>query len=126
MPEEIPAVRPELLIKANEKAAADHEAHGSSNPLIVIITALDGEATSEEMLAVSYRLQALAAVLKEGEGGPWKLNVKGKEYTLVNETLFRAAAKTPLHIAGTVGEVRFNREEFMRVALEEGESEGRA
>jgi len=45
---------------------------------------------------------------------------------LVNEALFRAAAKAPLRERKTVGEVAFKIQEFLQIALQEADSEGSA
>lgn len=120
----IPTVAPELLIKANNKAAEDREKRGSGDPLVSVVLVLAGKHEPEEIIAVSYRLRALASLLQGGVGEPWTASVAGKEYTLVSETLFRAAARTPLSEGKTVGDVQFDREEFLKIALEEAEPEG--
>jgi hypothetical protein len=51
---------------------------------------------------------------------------KVREYQLVNEALFRAAARAPLFEARTVGDVSFDPEMFVKIALEESEAEGSA
>lgn len=51
-------------------------------------------------------------------------DVKGKKYLLVNEALFRAVAVAPLReIDGDIG---FDPEEIVRLALELSDEEGRA
>ena len=50
----------------------------------------------------------------------------GDNYHMVNETLFKAAARAPLLEARTVGEVSFDLDTFMKIALEEAETEGGA
>jgi hypothetical protein len=45
---------------------------------------------------------------------------------MVNEALFRAAARAPLFEARRVGEVSFDLDTFTKIALEEAETEGRA
>jgi hypothetical protein len=82
--------------------------------------------TSRRRFAVSYRLGALAKLLEEGEGKPWAFAVTGQNYHMVSEALFRAAARAPLMEAKTVGDVSFQREAFMKIALEESESDGTA
>jgi hypothetical protein len=80
----------------------------------------------DELIAVSHRLMALARLLHDGQGGQWTLTVEGKEYRLVNEALFRAAAKAPLQERKMVRDVKFNPKEFLRIALEEATAEGTA
>jgi hypothetical protein len=45
---------------------------------------------------------------------------------MVNEALFKAAARAPLMEARTVGDVSFDRDTFVKIALQESESEGTA
>jgi hypothetical protein len=80
----------------------------------------------EEILAVSYRLGALAKLIQDGEGQNWTITVLHKTYKLVNEAMFRAAARAPLFEARTVGHVAFDPKTFLPIALEESESEGAA
>jgi len=122
----IPIVAPELLIKANLKAVADHEKYGSADTTVSIVTALADDHEPDELIAVSHRLAALARLLHEGEGGYWTLTVEGKEYTLVNEALFRAAAKAPLRERKMVCDAKFEPKEFLRIALEEAKAAGSA
>ena len=60
------------------------------------------------------------------DGGYWTLNVAGKEYVLVGEPLFRAAAIAPLQEKETVGELAFEVNEFLELALQETDTEGTA
>jgi hypothetical protein len=127
MAQYIPAVAPELLIKANLKSVADRERHGSADVMVSIVTALADKHTPEECIAVSYRLTALAYLVHEGHGDHWTLAVEGKEYRLLNQALFRAAARAPLREPeNMVRDIRFDPKEFLRVALEESEAEGTA
>jgi hypothetical protein len=102
----IPIVAPEPLIKANLKAVADREKYGSADTTVSIITALGDGHEPDELIAVSHRLMALARLLHDGQGGQWTLTVEGKEYRLVNEALFRAAAKAPLQERKMVRDVK--------------------
>jgi hypothetical protein len=122
----IPVVAPDLLIRANLKAVADREKYGSADATVSIVTALADKHQPDEVIAVSYRLMALARLLGEEQGGHWTITVEGKDYKLVNEALFRAAAKAPLRERKTVGEMKFSTKEFLRIALEEAKSEGSA
>jgi hypothetical protein len=123
----IPTVAPELIIKANLKSIEDREKYGSPDVMVSIVTALADECAPDECIAVSYRLAALAYLVHEGHGDHWTLRVEGNEYRLLNEALFRAAARTPLREPKKmVRDVRFNPKEFLRIALEEAKSEGTA
>jgi hypothetical protein len=122
----IPTVPFDVLIKGHEGVNADHEEYGSAEPTLSLIKTLSGDHKPEVILAVSYRLGALAKLLKEGEVKPWTIAVNPETYHVVNEALFRAAARAPLFEARTVGDVSFEREAFMKIALEKSEADGSA
>jgi hypothetical protein len=126
MARNIPIVAPELLIRANLKAVAENEKYGSADTTVSIIAALGDKHDADELIAVSYRLMALARLLDEEKAGEWTLTVEGKEYKLVNEALFRAAAKAPLRERNVVRDIKFEPKEFLRIALEEAKTEGSA
>jgi hypothetical protein len=60
-----------LIIKGHKQITADHEEYGSAEPTISLVRALAADHKPEEMLAVSYRLGALAKLIKAGGGKPW-------------------------------------------------------
>jgi hypothetical protein len=116
----------ELIIKGHEGVTAYRERHGQADVTIALVTTLANDHKPDEITAVSYRLGALAKLIREGEGGKWTIPVLNQEYRLVNESLFRAAARAPLFEARTVGEVSFDPETFLKIALEESEADGSA
>lgn len=59
-------------------------------------------------------------------GKPWTYAVEKDGAHMVNEALFRAAARAPLFEAKTVGKVAFAHEEFMKIALEDSDTDGQA
>jgi hypothetical protein len=122
----IPAVPFEMIVKGQEAVHEDALKYGAGDPAISLVRAFHKEQKPDAIIALSYRLGALAKFLREGEGNPWTFAVTGDNYHMVNEAIFRAAARAPLMEAKTVGDVSFNREIFMKVALEESEAEGTA
>jgi hypothetical protein len=121
----VPPVAPKLSIKANLKSVADREKYGSPDVMISIVTALADKHTPDECIAVSYRLTALAYLVHEGHGDQWTLKVEGKKYRLLNQALFIAAARASLRESKKlVRDIIFDPKEFLRIALEEAESEG--
>jgi hypothetical protein len=86
----------------------------------------DKRSNQTSILAIDYRLRALAKLINEGEGKPWTFAIAEDGGHMVNEALFRAAARVPLFEAKTVGGVTFERDVFMKIALEESETDGRA
>ena len=122
----IPPVPYELLVKGNKRAAEDHERHGPGDATISLVAALADNHTPEQIVATSHRLGALAKLIDDGDGKEWTITVLHKTYKLVNEALFRAAARAPLFEAATVGQVSFEPKIFLPIALEESESEGSA
>jgi hypothetical protein len=125
-PKPIPIVPFELLIKGHEGVTAYRERHGQADLTMALVTALAGDHGPDQILAVSYRLGALAKLIRVGEGGKWTIPILKKEYQLVNESFFRAAARAPLFEARTVGDVAFDSETFLKIALEESDAEGSA
>ena len=119
MTQYVHTVDPKLLIKANSKAAADHQQHEAADVTASVLIALGGNHTVDEMAAVTYRLMALAKVARSSDAEQHTLNVDGKEYTLVDELLFRAAAKAPLKFPETIDDMAFEANELLTIALAE-------
>jgi hypothetical protein len=115
-------VSADLLIRANN-AAADGP-RGFENATISIIKALSKEASSDDLLAITYRLQALAKLTQGGDISGLTMNLHGREYKLINEAALKAAATCPLHFRGKFGEVEFDRDKFLQLALSFAEPEG--
>jgi hypothetical protein len=100
----IPAVPLDVLIKGHEGVIE----YGPGDLTISLVRTLHKDHKPEEILAVSYRLGALAKLLEEGEGKPWTFAITNENYHMVNEAVFRAAARAPLMEAKTVGDVYSN------------------
>jgi len=116
---EVPA---DLLIRAN-RAAADGP-RGFENATISIIEALSKEVSTDDLLAITYRLQAFAKLTQGDDLTGLTMRLHGREYNLINEAAFKAAAACSLVPGDTVGEVEFDREEFLRLALSFAQAEG--
>lgn len=126
MPDLVPVVPVEHLITANQKAVEDRERYGRGDVWTSIVAALAKKIPSETVLAALHRLTALANTLKEGEGKPWRIDLDGQEYTLLDEALFRAAARAPLEEAEYIADLKFDTATFLQIALEESETQGRS
>lgn len=122
----IPTVPFEVIIKGHEAVNEGRKIFGPGDPTIALVRSMHKDHQPDEILAVSYRLGALAKFIQEGEGKPWTFAVKEDDGHMVNEALFRAAARAPLMETKTVGDVTFDHKVFMQIALEESESEGTA
>jgi len=122
MTEPIRPVSAELLIRAN-RAAADGP-RGFENATISIVKALSKDVSSDDLLAITYRLQALAKLTQGDDLTGFIMRLHGREYNLINEAAFKAAAACSLVPGDTFGEVEFDREEFLRLALSFAEAEG--
>ena len=116
---EVPA---ELLIRANNAAAKGPR--GFENATISIIKALSKEVSIGDLIAICCRLQALAALTRSDDVSGLTMNLHGREYSLINEAAFKAAATCPLVLRGSFGDSEFDREEFLRLALSFAEQEG--
>jgi hypothetical protein len=119
---QIEAISFDLIRQAVEAANNNRPA----GPTMAVIAALSKKFPAEQMLAVTYRLQALANVMAERQTDNWTLKIADKEYTLVDEALFKAAARAPLSTESDeiVGEISFGAEELLAIALEESEPDG--
>jgi hypothetical protein len=117
-------VSADLLIRANN-AAADGP-RGFENATISIIKALSKEASTDDLLAITYRLQALAKLTAGADVSGLTMNLHGREYKLINEAAFKAAATCPLALRGKFGNIEFDRDEFLQLALSLAEPEGHA
>jgi hypothetical protein len=112
------------LICANN-AAADGPS-GFENATISIIKALSKEVSTDDLLAITYRLQALAKLTAGADVSGLTMNLHGREYKLINEAALQAAATSPLALRGKFGDIEFDRDEFLQLALSLAEPEGRA
>lgn len=83
---------------------------------------------SDTLLAIDYRLIALANVVKKDDPSPWVINPKNKEYKLISEALLRAAAIAPLKIDDKklAVDIAFEPNSFTKHALAESDTEGHA
>src|SRR5260370_22636363 len=95
MPKLISSVPAELIIKAAQQINDDHEEYGSAEPTISIVRAFAKTHSPDELLAVSYRLCALAKLVKEGQGGKWAITRLDQDYKLLNEALLHSAPRAP-------------------------------
>jgi hypothetical protein len=126
-PKPIPAVPFEVLIMGHEAVIEDRDMVGPGDPTISLIRALHEEEKPEVIIAVDYRLRALAKLIREGDTRPWTVAIaEDAGGHMVNEALFKAAARAPLFEAKTVRDVSFDHDEFMKIALEESETDGAA
>src|SRR5260370_25759255 len=94
---------------------------GRIDATVSLVAALADTNSPDEILAVSLRLKALAKLIQEGDGTEWTVTVLNQSYTLVNEALFRAAARAPLFDAATVADVSFEPKTFIRIAMAESD-----
>jgi len=120
----IAAVSFDLIRQAIEAANNNREA----GPTLAVVTALSKKYSSDDILAVTYRLQALADMVHNQQTDNWTMTVEGKEYSLVSEALLKAAARTPLSFKkkDIVNQLAFKPEALLAAALEESETDGAA
>jgi hypothetical protein len=118
-------VDPELLIEAADAVAARK---GEGDATLTMIAHFNNRLPPEQLLAINYRLMALARLIQKGEGSAWVVKAKGKQYRLVDQAMFRAAAITPLSIDSdeSVKNVAFDTDAFLRNALRESKTYGSA
>jgi hypothetical protein len=121
----VEAVDPALLIEAHQIVAERRGTNGSS---LILVGHFHDRLEPDAILALQYRMVALANVVKHDTGSPWIVSVKGKDYRLIDNAMFRAAATTPLSINDdqVVATLAFDRDAFIRNALAESEPDGNA
>lgn len=122
----VPSVSVTLLMKADRKVAADHEASLEPDVIVSIVSSLHDECEPEEMIAISHRLRALANLIVDGDSGGWTIDVEGEKHVLVSGELIRAAASATLPMTKTVGELRFDPQEILEIALRDADASGSA
>jgi hypothetical protein len=120
-----PPVDPKLLIEAADAVAARK---GEGNATLTMIAHFDNRLSPDQLVAINYRLMALATLIQKGEGLAWVVKAKAKQYRLVDQAMFRAAAITPLSIDGDepAKNVAFDTDIFLRTALGKSKTYGSA
>lgn len=112
---EIKAVPLDIIMKAQKAVAKGPR----GDAMVTIVGALHKDHDHEDVLAVITRLQALATTIRDADLPELSMTLHGKEYKLVNEAAFAAAASTKLtHEEGVlVGDIAFDKNEFLKNAL---------
>lgn len=118
-------VEPTLLVKASE---ALFKERAKRDPIMTIIANFADNHDDEELLAVTYRLQALKNAVRRKHPLPWVLNGKHRSQKPVNEAMIRAAAKArcPMNYKNVFADVTFDEEKPLKCALAESPSLGEA
>lgn len=78
---------------------------------------------SRKPLAITERMQALIPMLKDKRAKGWSFEGIEPGCTITHEAMFRAAALAPLHCPDGK-KLKFKREEFFNVVLEQTEASG--
>lgn len=86
--------------------------------VIAAIRVFSGD-SHDTMLSAQYRMEALAALVKEGVPG-WASELGSDGAINLHPALLEAAARAPLHWSGD--EVRFSRTSFLRIAFQEAKT----
>src|ERR1700759_5008655 len=109
MQQVVPPVEPSLLIEANNAVS---EQKGEGDATITMIAHFNGRVEPDMLVAINYRLLALAKIVRGTKESPWVTGAAGRKYRLVNEAMFRAAALTLLTVDGEkpVGDLAFDTE----------------
>jgi hypothetical protein len=113
---EMQPVPVELVLAANQ---AIHDVHGSgADTLLTISHALLGKCSTWEIVSVHMRLDALTRAFKGAPSNEFVINAHGRDYKIMNEVLFHAAAKVPMTYIETEDEYVFDQAELMKIARE--------
>ncbi len=119
----VQAVPPDLMVRAGRSAADGPR--GFDEAMISIVKALSKDAKPDQIVAISFRLQALAQMVSGADISGYTMNLHGREYKLINEAALHAAATCSLTLTDEMSDLAFNRDEFLALALAASEAEGR-
>jgi len=121
----VPIVDPSLIIEANNAVS---KRGGKGDATVTMVIHFNGRLDPETLIAIDFRMVALANTVKIPQQNPWIISIKGKKYKLVGEAMFRAAAITPLSFDPTkpVRALKFDIDLLMQNALAESSVDGRA
>ena len=78
---------------------------------------------SRKPMAIMERMQALIPMLKDKRAKGWSFEGIEQGCTVTHQAMFRAAALTRLHCPDG-RKLKFEREEFFKIVLEQTESDG--
>ncbi len=124
---------PELLIEASEQSARPDkdEGDGFTDSTISVIQLLEtkgfvGKKRQNLLLAIQFRLTALAHILESGaeEANGFSFKDRGDGGTFVHEVMFNAAASVPL--VELDEQPRFDRNVFFQEVLRLTDASGRS
>ena len=122
-----------LLIEASEQSgmSGEEESDSFTGSIISVIQLLEakgfvGKKRQDLLLAIQFRLTALAYVLESGvaESGGFSFEDHGDGGTFIHEVMFKAAAFVPLIEVNE--QARFDRDEFFREVLRISDVSGKA
>lgn len=119
----VPPVSINLMHAANNALVKEK---GKGDATVTLVFALGKTHSAGDLLAVTYRLQAMQKIVLAGKGPAWTRELKDKPYKMVNDAMFRAAARTTLKYTSEqiVQDIAFDEAEFLKNALEESDTEG--
>ncbi|OIM93819.1 hypothetical protein BLN97_14210 [Bradyrhizobium elkanii] len=116
-----------MLIEANE---ATVEQRGKMNAIEAVVASLHSRYPSNQIVAATFRLQALASLMSKDDLKGLQLRLHGKDHALINEAAFHAAAKCrlvmPPEDATSRDALAFDKDEFIRLAMQYAEPDGSA
>lgn len=123
-----PKVDPKLIEELLEAVADEPDKRDFEGTTIEIVKRVSQLGLPERQrmdlgLAISFRLQALAALMQEGGGRGWTLPAE-PGCTLLHAEMIRCAAEEPM--IEVDGQVAFDRESFHRRLLSTAEMHGQA
>ena len=82
------------------------------------IKALSKKSIPDRLMAAIYRLQALANLHQdEGDIAGFTISLHSKGLKLIDQATFHAAAICPLSLASSFGDVTFDQQQFLDLAL---------
>lgn len=122
----VPPVDPQHIISAYKKVIEDREKYGSIDIAVSVASLFAKKLEPGRTLDIMHRICALGLFIAAGHGKEWIQEETGKDYVLMHESLFRAAARAPLMEAEYTKDICFDKDTFLPIELEETKTEGAA
>jgi hypothetical protein len=122
----VPPVESKHIIDAYKKVLEDRERFGSIDVTVSVVSLFAKKLEPKKTLDITHRIFALATFLQTGAAKAWIMEETGEEFVLIHDALLRAAARAPLMEAEYIKDMAFSEDTFMRLVLEESQTEGRA
>jgi hypothetical protein len=118
----IPTVPANVVIAAHEIVLENRGSRRDAH--MAVIVKLADKYDHNHICDALMRLRALSELIERTKKSAWIADTADKDCKIVNEAMFRAAARAPL--IEERRQLKFDTKQFMQIALEESDVEGSA